>query len=111
MFQRLAKILAVAQNVEVLPELFADRGDSSQRFFQAASGSGHAAFVPQEQTEFPMKCGDSFPALDGQQAGNSIPHLLFDRFEFRAIRRGLLTHLRGKVITDRVWNHEVAVWD
>src|SRR5208283_1239831 len=63
--QRLVERVALAGDVDVLPEFGAQRGNLPHCLFQAGGVAGHAAAVPQDLAQPFVEVADRLPALDG----------------------------------------------
>src|SRR5882757_1363412 len=63
-FQGLIKIIAVARDSNLVPELFSQLGDFFERLTQSFFVTRHPAFVPKKQANLAMERVDRASAVD-----------------------------------------------
>ncbi len=76
-FEGLIEFVACAGNADVFPEFFAQLRDARDRFAQTFGVARHAAFVPEEKTEFAMEGIDRAFAIHVQHPLRAGAHFRF----------------------------------
>ena len=109
-FEGLVEGLAFAQHADGFPEFLPELGNALDGILQAGAVAGHAAFVPDEQTEFAMETVHRAAALDVEHLLHAGPHVALCLPESGVRRLGSgFAKLGREVFADGVGNDEVAV--
>src|SRR5688572_18529452 len=107
--QRLVQVLVAAWNIDVPPELVTQNGNELERLPQPGVVPRHAAVVPHDPAELPMKRVDGALPVDCEEPLRSLRHLGF-RFSKGGMRRIDFLWTRAReIISNCIRNHEVAV--